>query len=80
TGTASEIINIFNQKEPKGEMVFMIAPPSEKEFAQLDLDVLIRQKLQQLPLKTAVKELVSEYKLNKNEVYTRALELKNENN
>jgi len=79
-GTATELINIFNQKEPKGEMVFMIAPPSEKEFAQLDLDVLIKQKLQLLPLKTAVKELVSEYKLNKNEVYTRALELKNENN
>ncbi len=79
TGTASEIINIFNQKEPKGEMVFMIAPPSEKEIAQLDLDVLIQQKLQLLPLKTAVKELVSEYKLNKNEVYARALEIKNEN-
>ena len=74
-----ECINIFKEKEPKGEIVFMVAPPSETTAEDIDLDSLIRKKLQSLPLKTAVKELVNEYKLNKNDVYARALEIKNEN-
>lgn len=80
TGTAEELIRKFTEKDPKGEMVFMIAPNEEKTSADVDIDALIRQKLEILPLKTAVKELVTEYNLNKNDVYARALEIKNENN
>ena len=80
SGSANELIDIFNQKEPKGEIVFMIAPPSEEKIVDIDIDSILRQKLQQHPLKTAVKELVEEYKLNKNDVYSKALEIKNENN
>lgn len=79
-GTAEELIRKFTEKEPKGEMVFMIAPDEEKTSADIDVDSLLRKKMEQLPLKTAVKELVAEFKLNKNYVYTRALEIKNENN
>jgi len=80
TGTAEELIQKFTEKEPKGEMVFMIAPLGEKVSTKVDIDSLLRQKLKVLPLKTAVKELVAEYGLNKNDVYARALEIKNENN
>ena len=79
-GTATDIIEIFEQKEPKGEIVFMIAPPTEEDIPEIDLDSLLRQKLQYLPLKTAVKEIVTEYGLNKNDVYAKALEIKNEIN
>ena len=58
----------------------MIAPPVDNDSAEIDVDTLIRHKLELLPLKTAVKELVAEYNLNKNGVYARALEIKNENN
>ena len=80
TGTAEELIKKFIDKEPKGEMVFMIAPPVDNDSAEIDVDTLIRHKLELLPLKTAVKELVAEYNLNKNDVYARALEIENENN
>ncbi len=79
TGTAQEIIDVFSQKEPKGEIVFIVSPPTEIITTDIDIDSLLRQKLSQQPLKTVVKELVDIYKLNKNEVYARALEIKNEN-
>lgn len=77
-GTADDIIKAFSEKEPKGEMVFMVAPPSQTETAEIDIQALLREKLTELPLKTAVKELVGQYGLNKNEVYTLALQIKNE--
>ena len=61
-------------------MVFMVAPPSEPAAAELDIDSLLREKLSRLPLKTAVKELVEQYGLNKNEIYALALKIKDEPN
>lgn len=77
-GTAAELIEHFNAKEPKGEMVLMIAPAGEKDFSELDIEDLLKQKLADMPLKSAVKEMVTEYGLNKNEIYDLALKLKNE--
>lgn len=77
-GTAAELAVHFEQNQPKGEIVLMVAPPREKEADQIDLDGLLREKLKLMPLKTAVKEIVSEYGLNKNEIYRRAVEIKNE--
>lgn len=77
-GTATELAVHFEQNQPKGEIVLMVAPPQEKEADQIDLDGLLREKLKLMPLKTAVKEIVSEYGLNKNEVYRQAVEIKNE--
>lgn len=78
TGSADELIAKFTAKEPKGEMVFMIAPPNADEKEDINVEELIKEKLKQTSLKTAVKELVEEYGLNKNEVYELALKLKNE--
>lgn len=80
SGTPDKIIQAFSAKEPKGEMVFMVAPPSETAAAELDIASLLREKLSRLPLKTAVKELVEQYGLNKNEIYALALKIKDEPN
>ncbi len=78
-GTAEELIARFEAKEPKGEMVLMIAPPSDAEkSADIDAEKLLRENLPKAPLKTVVKELVEKYNLNKNEVYELALKIKNE--
>lgn len=77
-GTAEELIKHFEEKEPKGEIVLMIAPAEEKQNDEVDVTALLRKKLAEMPLKTAVKEIVGEYKLNKNDVYEQALRIKNE--
>lgn len=77
-GTAAELIGIFNQKEPRGEMVLMIAPPEDGQVPEINVESLLRQKLAQMPLKSAVKDLVSVYGLNKNDVYALALKIKDE--
>ncbi len=81
TGNAAEIIEKFSAQEPKGEMVFMVAPPKEEEKSAAEIDVLsiLYSKMDSLPLKTAVKEVVAQYGLNKNEVYALALQIKNQN-
>lgn len=77
-GTALDLINHFNAKEPKGEMVLMISPPlADENNQEIDIAALLHEKLAQTSLKTAVKEVVAEHKLNKNEVYEIALQIKN---
>lgn len=76
SGTAEELIKHFSEKEPKGEMVLMVAPAGGKDNSELDVEGVLRQKLPLMPLKTAVKEIVSAYGLNKNEVYELALKVK----
>lgn len=77
-GTAEELIALFANKEPRGEMVLMVAPPREKDNSDLDVEGIIKSKLAEMPLKSAVKEIVAEFGLNKNEVYELALKLKDE--
>lgn len=77
-GSFTEVINHFEQNEPKGEFVLMIAPPAEKQNSVADIREILRKRLQETSLKTAVKEITEQYKLNKNEVYALALELKDE--
>lgn len=78
-GSAAELIEHFSAQEPKGEMVFMVAPPAaEEKNADIDLDSLLREKLLRQNLKTSVKEIVELYGVNKNEVYEKALKIKEE--
>lgn len=77
-GTAEELTAYFTKKEPKGEFVFMVAPAEEKTQTPIDIEALLKAKLPQMSLKSAVKALVDEYHLNKNEVYELALKIKNE--
>ena len=63
------------ENPPKGEIVLMVAPPEED--AQTDYTEELIREIAQNSLKTAVKNIVDKYKLNKNEIYQAALELKN---
>ena len=76
-GTAQELIEHFTQNPPKGEIVLMVAPPLPKEAEEIDLNSVLTEKMLNVPLKTAVNEVVQEYGLNKNEVYRKAVEIKN---
>ena len=76
-GTASELITHFNNNSPKGEMVLLISPPENEEIITDYTSELVSE-LQTNTLKTAVKNIASKYKLSKNEVYQKALELKDE--
>lgn len=77
-GTAEDLMAHFSEKEPKGEFVFMVAPAEEKSRTPMEIEELLREKLLQMSLKSAVKALAGDYNLNKNDVYELALKIKNE--
>ena len=78
TGTSDEVIAHFEKNPPKGEIVFMVAPPSDERMSEFDVEQVLRNKMKSVSLKTAVKEAVAEYELNKNDVYELAVKIKNE--
>ncbi len=78
TGNAEELIKHFTENEPRGEMVFMVAPGETKELAEAEIKEKLRKEMQDNSLKTAVKNLVERYKLNKNEIYEMALKIRDE--
>ena len=78
TGMADDVIAYFEKNPPKGEIVFMVAPPSDEPVSGVDVEQILRDKMKKAPLKTAVKEVVTEYGLNKNNVYELAVKIKNE--
>ena len=62
-------------KEEKGSIIKMLFIKREKE--EVDYIDELKRDLEQNSLKTAVKNIVEKYKLNKKEVYQTALEIKN---
>ncbi len=74
-GTAAQLIKYYNANPPKGEIVLIVAPA--KKDTKIDYIEELKIELEQNSLKTAVKNIVERYQLNKNEVYQTALELKN---
>ena len=78
SGTIDEVTLHFTAEEPRGEFVLMVAPPQEQEFKIADVRDILRRRLAETSLKTAVKEVCAEYNLSKNEVYALALEIKDE--
>lgn len=79
-GTAEELINHFEQQEPKGEMVLIIAPPVEKEkkYKKEEIIEKLKEALKKMSLKSAVSKVVEETKYNKKEIYELALRIKDE--
>ena len=77
-GEVDKIIKHFEDVEPKGEFVLMIAPPVVSHYSLDDVKDILLNKMENMSLKSAVKEVCEKYSLNKNEVYALALELKNE--
>ena len=77
-GGAEELIAHFTQNPPKGEIVLMVAPPAAENKENIDLNGVLKELMKNMPLKSAVNEAVKTCGLNKNEVYRRAVEIKNE--
>lgn len=74
TGSAADLLAYYTDNPPKGEIVLMVSPPTETK--QTDYENELKEELKKSTLKTAVKNIVEKYNLNKNEVYQKALELK----
>jgi 16S rRNA (cytidine1402-2'-O)-methyltransferase len=64
--------------ETRGEIVIVIAPPSEEPLSAGDLDALLRQALARVSVKDAVGEVALATGRSRREVYQRALELEKE--
>jgi len=77
-GTFAEVRKHFAVNEPKGEFVLVIAPPAKKKQTVEEIKPLLQSYLKKETLKTAVKMVCDNYKLNKKEVYELALRLKDE--
>ncbi len=78
TGSFAEVITRFTTDEPRGEFVLMIAPPTVTEHKLEDVRDILKARLRETSLKTAVKEICEQYSFSKNDVYALALELKDE--
>lgn len=78
TGSFADMQTYFSENEPKGEFVFIVAPPTEPKYTAEDVKDLLAKRLRETTLKSAVKEMAEQFGINKNEVYAMALELKHE--
>lgn len=71
-----ELANAYAQgAETRGEIVIVVAPPSETETADADVDALLRQALARVSVKDAVGEIALMTGRPRRDVYQRALEL-----
>lgn len=78
-GTVEDVIEKISAMPIKGEIVLVIAPPSETETekSSLDIDALLIEEMKHFSLKESVKNISQKYNLKKNDVYDKALYLKN---
>ena len=76
-GTASEIISKLKENPIKGELVLVIEPPHKDENLDIDLEKVLSCELKHSTLKEAVKFVSEKYGLKRNDVYEKALEIKN---
>jgi 16S rRNA (cytidine1402-2'-O)-methyltransferase len=73
-GTAAQVIQDLSERgRIKGEIVILINNNAPIQSADVDINALLALKMQNTTLKQAVTEVVSEYKLNRKEVYKMAL-------
>jgi len=76
-GTITDVLEKLKANPVKGEIVLVIAPPVENTAQDIDLNTLLTEELKHCSLKEAVKKISETYKLKRNDVYEKALEIKN---
>ncbi len=78
-GTVEDVIKKISAMPIKGEIVLVIAPPSntESEMSAPDIDALLIEEMKRFSLKESVKNISQKYGLKKNDVYEKALLIKN---
>jgi polar amino acid transport system ATP-binding protein len=62
----------------KGEVVVVISPPLEDDISCIDIEKELKTELEKSTLKDAVKKISEKYKIKKNDVYEKALRIKND--
>lgn len=75
-GTAQELTQYFTDNPVKGEIVMVIAPPCQRESAEIDVTAELLTRMQKMSLKSAVEEVTALGGQSKKEVYAYALTLK----
>ncbi len=77
TGTLGDLAARYAEETPKGEIVVVVGPPDEAVKPEVtDLDALLREALERLPVAKAAKEVAATTGLDRHDLYARALELK----
>ena len=77
-GTIDEVIKKIEEKPIKGEVVVVISPPLEDDISCIDIEKELKTELEKSTLKDAVKKISEKYKIKKNDVYEKALRIKND--
>jgi len=76
TGSADELETYYAAHPPKGEIVLLIGPPGEAQFAEVDSDVLLLEALRTEKASQAAAQVAKATGLDRKALYARALELK----
>lgn len=77
-GSVDEVLDKLKANPVKGEIVLVIAPPTESTSQDIDLNTLLTEELKHCSVKEAVKNISLKYKLKRNDVYEEALKIKNQ--
>jgi 16S rRNA (cytidine1402-2'-O)-methyltransferase len=77
-GSIDSVLGRLKANPVKGEIVIVIAPPLENTTQDIDLNTLLTEELKHCSVKEAVKKISETYKLKRNDVYEKALQIKNQ--
>jgi 16S rRNA (cytidine1402-2'-O)-methyltransferase len=76
-GTASQLVEYYNKRQAKGEIVILVAPPTIVDINESDISSQLLHALESMSVKDAVSLIADNNSINKKEVYNLALTLKN---
>jgi len=82
TGDLNDVIEVINRRMEnnnplKGEVILIVNGYTEKKFEFNNLNVIIKNKLEQLSLRDAVDEIITETKLPRRIIYNEAIKIRN---
>lgn len=75
-GMPEELIAHYAAHPPKGEIVLLVAPPSDEPASDIDIDALLRAELAEAKASQAAAKVARMTGLDRKTLYARALELK----
>ncbi|MBP5698274.1 MAG: 16S rRNA (cytidine(1402)-2'-O)-methyltransferase [Alphaproteobacteria bacterium] len=77
-GSIADVLEKLKANPAKGEIALVIAPPAEQRSDEVDIESLLKEEMQKSTLKEAVKKISETYHLKRNDVYEKALQIKNQ--
>jgi 16S rRNA (cytidine1402-2'-O)-methyltransferase len=76
TGSLRELAERYGAEEPKGEIVVVVGPPTERPTESGDIDAALREALETLPTAKAAGQIAKRFGIDRAEVYARATAIK----